>query len=154
MVDKNEIASNAAESTNALNPLLGGINRQELLGAVGLDDLFGDLDASEGKAPGARRKPKGAQKPKTQSPKREPAIDLFEEDDAVLIYVELPGADEDSIKLSRHNGSLVVEAQADRDTFSREIDLPKGDWSSPKHQFKNGILKIELKQKKKSSGKK
>ena len=36
MVDKNEIASNAAESTNALNPLLGGINRQELLGAVAM----------------------------------------------------------------------------------------------------------------------
>lgn len=36
MVDKNEIASNAAESTNALNSLLGGINRQELLGAVAM----------------------------------------------------------------------------------------------------------------------
>ncbi|MEL7547785.1 MAG: alpha/beta fold hydrolase [Pseudomonadota bacterium] len=36
MDDHNEIASNAAESTNALNPLLGGINRQELLGAVAM----------------------------------------------------------------------------------------------------------------------
>ncbi|MEM9054478.1 MAG: hypothetical protein AAGB16_04055, partial [Pseudomonadota bacterium] len=31
-----EIASSAAENTNALNPLLGGINRQELLGAVAM----------------------------------------------------------------------------------------------------------------------
>lgn len=31
-----EIAENAAESTNALNPMLGGINRQELLGAVAM----------------------------------------------------------------------------------------------------------------------
>ncbi len=31
-----EIAKNAAESTNALNPLMGGINRQELLGAVAM----------------------------------------------------------------------------------------------------------------------
>jgi len=31
---KDEIAQNAAQSTTALNPLLGGINRQELLGAV------------------------------------------------------------------------------------------------------------------------
>ena len=33
---KDEIAQNAAQSTTALNPLLGGINRQELLGAVAM----------------------------------------------------------------------------------------------------------------------
>lgn len=33
---KDEIAQNAAQSTTALNPLLGGINRQELLGAVSM----------------------------------------------------------------------------------------------------------------------
>jgi polyhydroxyalkanoate synthase len=33
---KDEIALNAAQSTTALNPLLGGINRQELLGAVAM----------------------------------------------------------------------------------------------------------------------
>jgi polyhydroxyalkanoate synthase subunit PhaC len=33
---KDEIAQNAAQSTTALNPLLGGINRQELLGAVAI----------------------------------------------------------------------------------------------------------------------
>ena len=33
---KDEIARNAAQSTTALNPLLGGINRQELLGAVAM----------------------------------------------------------------------------------------------------------------------
>ncbi|MCA8902534.1 MAG: alpha/beta fold hydrolase [Hyphomonas sp.] len=33
---KDEIARNAAESTTALNPLMGGINRQELLGAVAM----------------------------------------------------------------------------------------------------------------------
>ncbi|MEO0466197.1 MAG: alpha/beta fold hydrolase [Pseudomonadota bacterium] len=36
MDPKDEIAANAAESTNALNPMLGGINRQELLGAVAM----------------------------------------------------------------------------------------------------------------------
>ena len=34
--DPEEIARQAAESTNALNPLLGGLNRKELLGAVAL----------------------------------------------------------------------------------------------------------------------
>lgn len=33
---EDEIAQNAAQSTTALNPLLGGINRQELLGAVAM----------------------------------------------------------------------------------------------------------------------
>jgi len=33
---KDEIAQNAAQSTTALNPLMGGINRQELLGAVAM----------------------------------------------------------------------------------------------------------------------
>ncbi|HRK66514.1 MAG TPA: class II poly(R)-hydroxyalkanoic acid synthase, partial [Hyphomonas sp.] len=33
---KDEIAQNAAQSTTALNPLLGGFNRQELLGAVAM----------------------------------------------------------------------------------------------------------------------
>ncbi|HPF22176.1 MAG: alpha/beta fold hydrolase [Hyphomonas sp.] len=33
---KDEIARNAAETTLALNPLMGGINRQELLGAVAM----------------------------------------------------------------------------------------------------------------------
>ena len=36
MEPRDEIAANAAESTNALNPMLGGINRQELLGAVAM----------------------------------------------------------------------------------------------------------------------
>ena len=33
---KDEIAQNAAQNTTALNPLLGGVNRQELLGAVAM----------------------------------------------------------------------------------------------------------------------
>ncbi len=36
MNPRDEIAANAAESTNALNPMLGGINRQELFGAVAM----------------------------------------------------------------------------------------------------------------------
>ena len=36
MSTQDEIAENAAESTNALNPMLGGINRQELLGAIAM----------------------------------------------------------------------------------------------------------------------
>ncbi|KCZ50696.1 alpha/beta fold hydrolase [Hyphomonas pacifica] len=33
---KDEIAQNAAEATNAMNPLMAGVNRQELLGAVAM----------------------------------------------------------------------------------------------------------------------
>lgn len=109
---------------------------EEIFSSGGLDDLFSA-------PPSQRRK-----KDQTSTKRREPVVDIFDEGDEVVIYVELPGVEEDTIEVQVHKGTLSVSGASGRETFVKEIDLPAGVQGKPKHHFKNGILKIQLKKRK------
>ncbi|MEM0027253.1 MAG: archaeal heat shock protein Hsp20 [Ignisphaera sp.] len=82
----------------------------------------------------------------------EPLVDIYEEDDKIRIVLEMPGVDENKIKVEaldeRH---IVVEGSNHERRYKKEIELPvEVDVDSAEAVYKNGVLEIRLKKKKES----
>jgi HSP20 family molecular chaperone IbpA len=77
---------------------------------------------------------------------REPLTDVIEEDKAVKIYVELPGAEKDDIKLDITTGKIEIKAK----NFHKTLDLPRKNIETKKSEtkYKNGVLEITIPKKK------
>jgi len=89
-----------------------------------------------------------------------PAVDVAEEKDKILVRVEVPGMNENDLKVSFEDGLLTVsgerqfERKDDRNyhriertygSFTRTFSLPRTvDASSISAQYNNGILEIEI----------
>jgi HSP20 family protein len=80
---------------------------------------------------------------------REPMIDVFDEEDHILVIAELPGVSENEIKIEVA-GDILNLAASDRDRkYAKEVLLPgKVRPDSIKTAYKNGILEITLEKEK------
>jgi HSP20 family protein len=80
---------------------------------------------------------------------REPMIDVFDEEDRILVIAELPGVSESEIKVEV-SGDILNLTASDKDRkYAREILLPgKVKPDSVKTAYKNGILEINLEKEK------
>jgi len=77
--------------------------------------------------------------------KREPLVDVIDEDDTVKIIAEVPGVEKENIKLDATEDSLTISAEAER-RYHKKISLPAPvDTESAKASYKNGILEVVLK---------
>jgi len=89
-----------------------------------------------------KKTPKG---PKVDE-EREPIIDVFDEDDEIKIYAEMPGVTKESIKLDLEGDILNISAKGGERKYHKEILLPgevKADTLSS--SYKNGILEVRVK---------
>lgn len=79
--------------------------------------------------------PKGAVKEQ-----REPFTDVFDKEENVKIYMELPGADKGDIKLNVAEGLAEVKAKS----FFKTVKLPAGnlDFEKVVANYKNGVLEV------------
>jgi len=76
---------------------------------------------------------------------REPIVDVFDEEDHILVIAELPGVSEDKIKIELTGDILNLTASDTDKKYAKEILLPsKVKPSSLKTTYKNGILEIKL----------
>ena len=76
---------------------------------------------------------------------REPIVDVFDEEDHILVIAELPGVSEDKIKIELTGDILNVTASDTDKKYAKEILLPsKVKPPSLKTTYKNGILEIKL----------
>jgi len=89
-----------------------------------------------------------------------PPVDVAEEKDKILVRVEVPGMNENDLKVSFEDGLLTVsgerqfERKDDRNyhriertygSFTRTFSLPRTvDANSISAQYNNGILEIEI----------
>ena len=80
---------------------------------------------------------------------REPIVDIFDEQDHILVIVELPGVSENEIKIEVAGDILNLTA-ADKDRkYAKEILLPgKVKPELIKTSYNNGILEITLEKEK------
>jgi len=76
---------------------------------------------------------------------REPIVDIFDEEDHILVITELPGVSEEEIKIEVAGDILNLTA-SDRDRkYAKEILLPgKVKKEGMKSVYKNGILEVIL----------
>jgi HSP20 family molecular chaperone IbpA len=79
---------------------------------------------------------------------REPLTDVFEEDETVKIYVELPGENKDDIQLNVSVGKVEVKAK----NFYKMIDLPTSNVNleNAASKYKNGVLEVTIPKNKKT----
>jgi len=76
---------------------------------------------------------------------REPIVDIFDEEDHILVIAELPGVTEEKIKIEVVGDILNLSASDTDRKYAKEILLPsKVKPSSLKIAYKNGILEIKL----------
>lgn len=77
---------------------------------------------------------------------REPLTDVFNEENTITVYVELPGEEKEDIQLRFTNGGLEVKAKS----FYKIIELPSGnlETNSLTSEYKNGVLKVTIPKKK------
>ena len=73
---------------------------------------------------------------------REPLTDVFEEDKAVKIYVELPGEEKDDVQLDFAEGKVEVKAKK----FYKMIEVPTSniDVEKASSKYKNGVLEVTI----------
>lgn len=76
---------------------------------------------------------------------REPLVDIFDEQDHILIIVELPGIEEKYIKTDIQGDILTLSASNGDRKYYKEVVLPEG--AAPdtlKSKYKNGVLEIRI----------
>jgi len=88
---------------------------------------------------------KTAEGPKVEE-EREPLADVFDEDEEIRIYAEMPGVNKEDIKLDLREDILDISAQTGDRKYHKELLLPtkvKADTLSS--NYNNGILEVKVK---------
>ncbi len=77
---------------------------------------------------------------------REPMTDIFDEKDEIIVIAEMPGIEENDLKIDLKEDMLEISAVSTSRTYRKELLLPaKVLKSNLTHKFKNGILEIRMK---------
>ena len=72
---------------------------------------------------------------------REPLTDVFEEEKAVKVYVELPGEEKDDIQLNVTEGKVEVKTK----NFYKIIDVPRNiETEKAAAKYNNGVLTVTI----------
>ena len=80
---------------------------------------------------------------------REPIVDIFDEEERILVIAELPGVSEGQIKIEIAGDILNLTASNRDRKYAKEILLPSKVKPQPvKSSYKNGILEITLEKEK------
>jgi HSP20 family protein len=89
-----------------------------------------------------KKTPKG---PKVEE-EREPITDVFDEKEEVRVYAEMPGVNEEDIKLGLKEDILDISAQSRDRKYHKEVLLPtKVKAETISSSYKNGILEVRIK---------
>ncbi|GER86468.1 hypothetical protein KDW_06300 [Dictyobacter vulcani] len=88
----------------------------------------------------------------TQGPiieaEREPFVDLFNEQDHVLLVIELPGVEERDIHTEVNGDIFILSTTYGDRTYSKEVILPgDADPDTMQKKYTNGILEIKMSKK-------
>jgi HSP20 family protein len=77
---------------------------------------------------------------------REPITDVFDEDQEIRIYAEMPGVNQEDIKLDLKEDILDISAQTGDRKYHKEILLPaKVNAETMTSSYNNGILEVKVK---------
>lgn len=79
---------------------------------------------------------------------REPLVDIFDEQDSLLIIAELPGVDKGHITTKVDGDILTISAAEGDRKYHKEVILPDSvDSSTLSSTYKNGVLEIKFSKK-------
>jgi HSP20 family protein len=82
----------------------------------------------------------------TVEEEREPLTDVFDEEQEIRIYAEMPGVNQEDIKLDLKEDILDISAQTGERKYHKEILLPaKVQAETITSSYNNGVLEIKVK---------
>ena len=94
--------------------------------------------------PSSFRQPKGSPERKLKEPK--PLIDIFQENNYIVIVAEIAGFNRDTLKIHVKDQKLTLSAKSKDRRYYKSLNLPKVVIPDVMHtKFKNGVLEIKLK---------
>lgn len=107
-----------------------------------LFDLGESLDFVEPLRPMPKRKKPFEVPEKALEEMTEGLTDVFDNEDTMEIYVELPGIEKGDVKVRARNGSVEVKAK----NFRKVIQLPTKEivGQAAASEYKNGVLRIVI----------
>ena len=77
---------------------------------------------------------------------REPITDIFDEKNEIVVIAEMPGVEQDDIKIDLKEDILEISAVSKSRSYRKEMLLPaKVGKQNLRHKFTNGILEIRIK---------
>lgn len=81
--------------------------------------------------------------------RREPLVDVIEDDDSIKVVAELPGVEKEDIKLYADSNGLTINVDNPQKRFYKELEFPAlVDESTARSTYKNGVLETTFKKKK------
>jgi len=109
-----------------------GVSIRTAVGGEPVVETFGNIKKT-GKGPLAEEE-------------REPLTDVFDEKEEILVLAEIPGVNEEGIKVEIEGDRMTVSAAGPNRKYRKEIDLPSGGKPETLTTgYKNGILEIRIK---------
>ncbi len=109
-----------------------GVSIRTAVGGEPVVETFGNIKKTE-KGPLAEEE-------------REPLTDVFDEKEEILVLAEIPGVNEEGIKVGIEGGQIVISAAGTNRKYRKEIEIPSG--AKPETMttsYRNGILEIRIK---------
>lgn len=84
---------------------------------------------------------------------REPLVDVMKTSDEVRIVAEVPGVNKEDLKVSANEDMVTIESLTGSPRYQKKVNLPDAvDPKTARSTYKNGILEISFKLKKKGEG--
>ncbi len=76
---------------------------------------------------------------------REPLVDVFDEQDVLLVIAELPGVEEKDVRIEIQDDVLKLSTATKGRKYAKELQLPCSvEESTMESAYKNGVLEIRL----------
>jgi len=78
---------------------------------------------------------------------KEPLIDIMDEKDYMVVIAEVPGVEEEDIKIEIGDGGgkLIISTEGeDKRRYYKEVDLPSKVKGEIKRMYKHGVLEVKL----------
>jgi len=89
-----------------------------------------------------RKTPQGP----TVEEEREPITDVFDEKEEIRVYAEMPGVNEEDIKVDLRGDILDILAESGDRKYHKEILLPiQVKMEALSYTYKNGVLEVKIK---------
>jgi len=76
---------------------------------------------------------------------REPLIDVFEEEDHLIVLAELPGIDEKDLKIKANENTITITAENAKKKYLKIVRLPtRVNKDTIEYTYRNNILQVRL----------
>jgi len=75
---------------------------------------------------------------------KEPPVDVFDEKTHLRVLAELPGVEEDDIKVALNKAQLVISTDTPTHKYYKEITLPCDPRGQVDRLYRNGVLELTL----------